>query len=181
MGLPRNSKAARAAPERAATQEEHQMAARRTGKKTAARGKTTRKKAAARGKATRKRAAPRRAKKARKPARHPGTDINVIPGAEIGAGGGKIIFENERVRIWDIALGPGQRSALHTHLLDYVLVQIEGDEVATHPHEDTQGEYNRRMSLETRPGDTVYIEKGGTETAVVTGKKPWREICIELK
>jgi redox-sensitive bicupin YhaK (pirin superfamily) len=146
------------------------MAARKTAKKTATRRK-----------ATRKPRAPQKAKRVKQPARHPGTEINIIPGAEVGPGGGKIILENDRVRIWDIALGPGQRSALHTHLLDYVLVQIEGDEVATHPHEDTQGEYNRRMSLETRPGDTCFIQKGGSETAVVTGKKPWREICIELK
>ena len=31
------------------------------------------------------------------------------------------------------------------------------------------------------PGDTVFIAKGGTETAVNVGKKHWREICIELK
>ncbi|MBW2268108.1 MAG: hypothetical protein JRH16_05995 [Deltaproteobacteria bacterium] len=146
-----------------------------------ARKKAAKKKTAVRRKTTRKRTAPPKAKKTKKPQRHPGTAINVIKGAEVGAGGGEIIFENDRVRISDIALGPGQRSALHTHLLDYILVQIEGDEVATHPHEDTQGEYNRRMSMETRPGDTTYIQKGGTETAVVTGKKPWREICIELK
>ena len=92
-----------------------------------------------------------------------------------------MIFENERVRIWDVALEPGGKSALHTHLLDYVLVQIEGEEVMTQPHEDTQGFYNRRMIMETRPGDTVYIDKGGTETAVSTGKTRWREIVIELK
>jgi quercetin dioxygenase-like cupin family protein len=114
-------------------------------------------------------------------ATHPGTNIRVIEGAETGPGGGKIIFENDRVRIWDIGLPPGGRSALHTHLLDYVLVQAEGDEICTEPHPDTEGEYNRRMTMEVQPGDTVFIEKGGTETAVNTGKQPWREICIELK
>ena len=114
---------------------------------------------------------------------HPGTDMDItmIEGAETGPGGGKIIFENDRVRISDIALEPGQKSALHTHLLDYILVQVEGDEICAEPHPDTQGEYNRRLVLETHPGDTVFIEKGGTETAVNTGKKNWREICIELK
>jgi hypothetical protein len=120
-------------------------------------------------------------REAAKPATHAGTHIAVIKGAAIGPGGGEVIFENDRVRIWDIALDPGQKSALHTHLLDYVLVQVEGDEICTEPHRDTQGEYNRRMILETRPGDTVFIEKGGSETAVNTGKKRWREICIELK
>ena len=138
-------------------------------------------KKAARSTATKKRRSTPKAKKATRPSRHPGTAINVIKNAEIGPGGGELILENDRVRIWDISLEPGQRTALHTHLLDYVLVQIEGDEIGTEPHEDTQGEYNRRMVLETRPGDTCYIGKSGTETAVNTGKKRWREICIELK
>lgn len=112
---------------------------------------------------------------------HPGTNVRVIEGSETGPGGGKVIFENDRVRISDIALEPGGRSALHTHLLDYVLVQVEGDEICTEPHPDTEGHYNRRMAMEVQPGDTVFIEKGGSETAVNTGKKPWREICIELK
>jgi len=114
-------------------------------------------------------------------ATHPGTDLPVIEGAEAGPGGGKIIFENDRVRITDLELDPGQKSALHTHLLDYILVQVEGDEICAEPHPDSLGEYNRKITLETRPGDTVFIQKGGTETAVNTGKKHWREICIELK
>jgi hypothetical protein len=129
-------------------------------------------------KAVRKKAARARAAA---PRNHPGTDIKVIRGAEVGPGGGEMVFENERVRIWDVALEPGEKSALHTHLLDYVLVQIEGEEVKTQPHPDTQGFYNRRMIMETRPGDQVFIEKGGTETAVNTGKTRWREIVIELK
>jgi quercetin dioxygenase-like cupin family protein len=112
---------------------------------------------------------------------HPGTNVRVIEGVATGPGGGKIIFENDRVRIWDIALPPGGRSAEHTHLLDYVLVQVEGDEITTEPNADTEGFYDRKMALEVQPGDTVFIEKGGTETAVNTGKQPWREICIELK
>jgi predicted metal-dependent enzyme (double-stranded beta helix superfamily) len=62
-------------------------------------------------------------------ATHPGTSIATIEGSKPGPGGGKLIFENDRVKIWDIGLGPGQKTALHTHLLDYVLVQIEGDEI----------------------------------------------------
>ena len=112
---------------------------------------------------------------------HPGTDVPVIPGAVVGPGGGKVILENERVRIWDVSLDPGKSSALHTHLCDYVLVQIDGDEICNDPHPETLGAHNRRMVVETRPGDTAYVEKGGTETAVNTGTKRWREIVIELK
>jgi len=37
------------------------------------------------------------------------------------------------------------------------------------------------MILETRPGDGCYNEKGGTETAVNSGKKTSRETCIEIE
>ncbi len=114
-------------------------------------------------------------------ATHPGTNITKIEGSQTGPGGGKLVFENDSVKIWDIELPPGAKTALHTHLLDYVLVQIAGDEICAEPHPDTEGFYTRRMVLETRPGDSVFIEKGGSEVAVNTGKKVWREICIELK
>ena len=66
-------------------------------------------------------------------------------------------------------------TALTAHIL------AQGDEICTEPHPDTEGFYNRRMQLETRPGDTVFIDKGGSEVAVNTGKQPWRDICIALK
>ncbi len=112
---------------------------------------------------------------------HPGTDVAILPGAVVGPGGGVVILDNERVRIWDVSLDPGEKSKLHTHLSDYVLVQIEGDEVCNEPHPDSQGYYNKRMVAKTSPGDVSYVEKGGTETAVNTGAKRWREIVIELK
>jgi quercetin dioxygenase-like cupin family protein len=114
-------------------------------------------------------------------ATHPATQIAVIEGAETGPGAGKLVFENDRVRIWDLQLDPGERSALHTHLLDYVLVQIEGDEICNEPHPESQGFYNRRMVQEVHPGDTVFVKAGGTEVAANAGKQHWREICIELK
>ena len=115
------------------------------------------------------------------PATHAGTQIAVIEGAVIGPGAGEVVFENDRVRIWDLQMDPGEHTALHTHLLDYVLVQIAGDEICNEPHPESQGFYNRRIVQATRPGDTAFVEAGGSEVAVNTGKRHWREICIELK
>ncbi len=60
---------------------------------------------------------------------HPGTNVRIIEGAEIGPGGGQIIFENDRVRVWELRLEPGERSDLHHHTADYLMVQLEGDEI----------------------------------------------------
>lgn len=108
-------------------------------------------------------------------------DVPRVEGSEYGPGGGTIIFENERIRVSDVRLPPGGRSKLHTHDLDYVLIQIEGDKIAVEPHPETRSAYREYMEVDVAPGDFVFIEKGGVETAVNVGKKPWREICIELK
>ena len=104
-----------------------------------------------------------------------------VEGSEYGPGGGEVILENDRVRITELRLGPGERSKLHTHALDYVLVQIEGDRVAVEPHPETAGANDAYLEAEVVPGATIFLERGGVETAVNVGEKPWREICIELK
>lgn len=108
-------------------------------------------------------------------------EIPEVEGSEIGPGGGEIIFENERVRIWDIRLDPGECSKLHTHALDFMLIQLEGDKVAVEPHPETKSEYKDFLEAEVIPGATLYMKRGGVEWAVNTGKQPWRELCIELK
>jgi quercetin dioxygenase-like cupin family protein len=112
---------------------------------------------------------------------HPGTDIAVIPGAAAGTGAGEVIFENDRVRITSISLAPGERSALHTHLLDYVLVQIEAGEACHEPHPRTEGRMKERRISKIAPGQTAFIPRGSTEVAINTGDTTLREISIELK
>ncbi len=104
-----------------------------------------------------------------------------VEGSEYGPGGGTILFENDRIRVTELRLEPGGRSKLHTHGLDYMLIQIEGDKIAVEPHPETAGEYKDFFEADVVPGAFAFLEKGGVETAVNTGKQPWREICIELK
>lgn len=112
---------------------------------------------------------------------HPDTDIAMVEGAVTGTGGGEIIFENDRVRIKSITLAPGERSALHTHVLDYILVQIEAGEACHEPHPQTQGIMKDRKVSKIKPGLTAFIPKGSTEVAINTGDTTLREISIELK
>jgi hypothetical protein len=93
----------------------------------------------------------------------------------------EVVFENDRVRIWEMRLAPGERSAIHQHDLDYMLVLLEGDRIAADPEPDTGGAFNQYFEADVVPGSVVYIERGGIETAVNIGEKPYREILIELK
>ena len=48
----------------------------------------------------------------------------------LGDVGSRLLLENDRVRVWELQLEPGEESDLHEHTLDYVLVQVAGDRVA---------------------------------------------------
>jgi 5-deoxy-D-glucuronate isomerase len=99
----------------------------------------------------------------------------------LGDIGTEVIFENDRVRIWDMRLEPGESSDVHRHDLDYILVLLSGDRIAAEPESDTEGPVTERIEAEVVPGATVYLTRGGVETAVNTGAQPYREIIIELK
>jgi len=93
----------------------------------------------------------------------------------------RLLLENERVRIWEMDLEPGARSATHRHDADYVIVQIEGDRIAAEPEPDTAGRYRDYIEAEVVPGKAHWVARGGIETAVNVGRRRYREILIELK
>ena len=93
----------------------------------------------------------------------------------------RLLMENDRVKIWEMDLAPGEESAVHEHTMDYILVLLEGDRIAGVPEPDSAGLYNEYIEAEVEPGNYYYIEKGGIETARNIGKKRYREIAIELK
>ncbi len=93
----------------------------------------------------------------------------------------KLLFENHKVKVWEMRLEPGQRGELHKHKYDHVLVQISGDRMAVEPDPSTESIYKDYVEAPVEPGKYFFIEKGGVETAYNVGKKPFYEIVIELK
>ena len=93
----------------------------------------------------------------------------------------RILFENERVRIWEMRMPPGQAGPPHRHELDHILVQIAGDRMAVVPEPDTQGQYKEYLEADVAPGQFFYVERGGVEVAKNVGKQAYHEILIELK
>lgn len=93
----------------------------------------------------------------------------------------RVLFENERVRIWEMDLAPGARSATHRHDLDYVIVQIAGDRIAATPEPDTRGPFRDYIEGDVEAGKTRFVRQGGIETAINVGQRRYREILIELK
>ena len=101
--------------------------------------------------------------------------------AEYGEIATRLLFENAKVKVWEMRLEPGQATELHEHHHDNVLIQISGDRVAVEPDPATRGEYNEYLEADVFPGNVIYVEKGGIEKAVNIGKQEYYEIIVELK
>ena len=97
----------------------------------------------------------------------------------LGGIGGQVIFEDDRVRMWELVLEPGEASALHRHDHDYYLIVLEGDYVAgvTPPGSPVEPFVGRVPEA----GNIVSVPKGGLEWAFNVGEKTYREVIVELK
>ncbi len=95
--------------------------------------------------------------------------------------GDQIVFENDRVRIWELTLAPGTDSNVHQHELDYVLVILGGDRVAAQQEPDTASSFPEYFEADVTPGSVVFVERGGIEVARNVGSEPYHEFIIELK
>ncbi len=100
-------------------------------------------------------------------------------GEPLGNVGSRVLFEDEKVRIWELRLEPGEASDLHRHECDYYLVMLQGDLIAGVP---PKGSGIEPYAAQLPPGGTtVSIPKGETEWAINVGEDTFYEILIELK
>ena len=91
----------------------------------------------------------------------------------------QVLFEDDRVRIWEMKLAPGEASDLHHHEREYYLVVFSGDLVAGIPPKGAA--MDPFVGKIPPQGNTVRVPKGGTEWALNVGEKTYHEILIELK
>jgi hypothetical protein len=99
----------------------------------------------------------------------------------LGDVGTRIVFENDRVRVWQVRLAPGEQGPVHAHDLDHLLVQVAGDLIAVVPEPDTRGPYRDYLEADVIPGAVVHVTRGGVESARNVGSRPYLEIVVELK
>ena len=71
---------------------------------------------------------------------------------QLGDVGTRLVWENERVRIWEMVLAPGERSAVHEHTLDYLLIPLAGDRIGVEVEPDTAGAYRDPATSRCRSG-----------------------------
>lgn len=97
----------------------------------------------------------------------------------VGDVGNRLLFEDDRVRIWDMRLKPGEGSDLHRHELDYYLVMLEGDAIGG---VSPESEGTEPFAVPLEDGVQVAsIPRGSLEWSVNVGRETFYEIVIELK
>ena len=92
--------------------------------------------------------------------------------------GTKLLFENNRVRVWDLCLAPGQGTGLHRHTTDYFYVVI-GD--GTLQRVDDDGTRHEPRSMKDGEVHFRSIDGESVHEAVNVAATPWRNIVVELK
>ena len=74
--------------------------------------------------------------------------------------GSRLLSENEKVRVWEIRLQPGERIGFHRHVLDYFWTSVSGGRGRQHVHDGTTVEYTYQ------PGETRHETYGAGECKV---------------
>ena len=66
-------------------------------------------------------------------------------------------------------------------LVDVSLAHLDRPYDYLVPEPDSGGSFRKYLEADVFPGNTIFIERGGIETAKNIGKRAYREILIELK
>lgn len=94
--------------------------------------------------------------------------------------GTRLMFENERVRVWDLALQPGEWLETHLHRDDFLFIVLEGGELqhrdAARPEGDRKVRYDNDLVVFHEAGSGIVHNR-----LVNVGDAPYRNLVIELK
>jgi mannose-6-phosphate isomerase-like protein (cupin superfamily) len=105
--------------------------------------------------------------------------------------GTKVVFEDHKIKVWELNLDPGEQTQLHTHKMDYVFYVTSGSIL-----EVFDADNQLIGSFDYRDGDVLPLRLQGDELLVVgnealrvpathsarnAGDRPYREILIETK
>lgn len=91
--------------------------------------------------------------------------------------GTRLLFENDRVRVWEMKLKPGESCERHVHESDYLFVNLAHAKLTLYP------EGGAPESFEAEPCGVEYTEVGTgiTHRLANTGDSEHWEILVELK
>jgi hypothetical protein len=89
-----------------------------------------------------------------------------------------VIFENSRIRVWEMTLAPGQASDWHTHMHDYVFVNLAPARISLKVSD------REPVSRGLDEGFVQYVAVGAEgenqHQLVNAGDTPLRQVLVEL-
>ncbi|MFP6781893.1 MAG: hypothetical protein VCB59_09375 [Gammaproteobacteria bacterium] len=105
--------------------------------------------------------------------------------------GSNVVFEDDKIKVWEFDLDPGEQTPVHTHELDYIFYVIDGTTL------EVFDKNNQFLSnIEVKDGDVVPLRLEGDELVVIGnesqripathsarngGPNRYREILVETK
>ena len=105
--------------------------------------------------------------------------------------GSNVIFEDDKIKVWEFNLDPGEQTPVHTHELNYIFYVIDGTTL------EVFDKNNQFLSnIEVKDGDVVPLRLEGDELVVIGnesqripathsarngGPNRYREILVETK
>ena len=105
--------------------------------------------------------------------------------------GSNVVFENDKIKVWEFNLEPGEQTPVHTHDMDYIFYVINGTTLEVF---DANNKF--LSNIEVADGDVVPLRLEGDELVVIGnesqripathsarngGPNRYREILVETK
>ncbi|MDA1228051.1 MAG: hypothetical protein O3A33_08840 [Chloroflexi bacterium] len=87
----------------------------------------------------------------------------------------QVLFENDKVKIWNLIVEPGEASGWHLHGRDYVTVVVEGDGLVAEFDDGTSRENP------SSPGTWRYHDDHQVHRVVNNSATRYKNVLIELK
>ena len=107
----------------------------------------------------------------------PDSEFDVEPTENVGT---RLLFENERVRVWDLALEPGQWLESHVHRDDFFFVVTNGGSLRQvtpgHPEQDNDFQFEDGLVVFHEAGEGAVHKR-----LMNVGDGFYRNIVVELK
>ncbi len=97
------------------------------------------------------------------------------PEVALGPIGNRIIFENDHVRVWELAVEPGRDKGMHRHDLPYVIVPMTGGDIEIVTID------GQSIKPKDVVGEAIWRDAGEVHNLYNRGTETYRNVLVEIK
>jgi quercetin dioxygenase-like cupin family protein len=93
----------------------------------------------------------------------------------LGPIGNRVIFENDHVRVWELAVDPGKNKGVHRHDLPYVIVPMTDGDI------EIKSIDSRSYRVQDKAGQAIWRDAGEVHDLLNHGNTVYRNVLVEIK